>query len=303
MILVCGATGLLGSRIVDHLLDAHQQVRALVRPDTDASALQASGVAIVRGDLRGPTGLRGALAGIDTVVTTANAMSRILEGDKDLTIADVDLAGNLDLIRASSEAGVRRFVFVSPAGLDHGLERMAPLTEAKWHAEQALRATAMEAVIVHSDMLMEVWLEPLTGIQPDKGKAVVYGRGQTPHRYISADDVAELCARLALADKPPKVVEVGGPEALTRNQVVAAFAAAAGKQLRVRHVPRGVLDISSRALWNMKPALASMLAMALFNDIHPSTTDDAPLRAFGIEPRSASDYISAAVASPADSAG
>lgn len=298
MILVCGATGLLGSRIVDHLLDADQQVRALVRPDTDASALQAAGVAIARGDLRGPTGLRAALAGIDTVVTTANAISRILEGDKDLTIADVDLAGNLDLIRASSEAGVRRFVFVSATGLGKGLERLAPAMEAKWHAEQALRAAAMEAIIVRSEMLMEVWLEPLTGIEPEKGKAVVYGRGQAPHRYVSADDLAELCARLALADKPPKLIEVGGPEALTRNQVVAAFAEEAGKQLRVRHVPRGVLDLASRALWNTKPALASMLAIALYNDTHASTADDAPLRAAGIEPRSASDYIRASVGSP-----
>lgn len=295
MILVCGGTGLLGSRIVERLLDAGQQVRALVRPETDASALQAAGVAIARGDLRGPTGLRVALTGIDTVVTSANAISRILDGDKDLTIADVDLAGNLDLIRAASEAGVRRFVFVSATGLGRGLEHVAPLTEAKWHAEQALWATPMQPVVVRSDMLMEIWLEPLSGIDPEKGKAVVYGRGQAAHRYLAVDDLAALCAHLAIVDDPPKIVEVGGPEALTRNQVVAAFAAAAGRELRVRHVPRGVLDVASRALWNAKPALASMLAMALFNDTHPSTTDDAPLRAAGIEPRSASDYIQAAV--------
>lgn len=299
MILVCGATGLLGSRIVEHLLGADQQVRALVRPDTDASALLAAGVAVARGDLRGPTGVRAALAGVDTVVTTANATSRILDGDKDLTIADVDLAGSLDLIKAASEAGVRRFVFVSMSGLGKGLERVAPVSEAKWHAEQALWAAPMRPVVVRSDMLMEVWLEPLSGIDPEQGKAVVYGRGQAAHRYIAVDDLAALCAHLAIVDDPPKIVEVGGPEPLTRNQVVAAFAAASGRELRVRHVPRGVLDIASRALWNMKPALASMLAMALFADTHPSETSDAPLRAAGIEPRSASDYIRAAVSAPA----
>ncbi|MET4099017.1 uncharacterized protein YbjT (DUF2867 family) [Agrococcus sp. UYP10] len=296
MILVCGATGLLGSRIVEHLVEAEQPVRAFVRPDTDASALQASGVTIARGDLRGPTSVRAALAGVDTVVTSANAISRILDGDKDLTIADVDLAGNLDLIRAASEAGVQRFVFVSATGMGRGLERLAPLTEAKWHAEQALAASPMRSVVVRSDMLMEIWLEPLSGIDPGNGKAVVYGRGQAAHRYIAADDLAALCAHLATVDDPPKVVEVGGPEALTRNEVVAAFAAAAGRELRVRHVPRGVLDVATRALWNMKPALASMLAMALFSDTHPSTADDAPLRAAGIEPRTASDYIRASVA-------
>lgn len=295
MILVCGGTGLLGSRIVEHLLDADEPVRALVRPDTDADTMRAAGVTIVRGDLRGPTGLRAALTGVDTVVTSANAVSRILDGDKDLTIADVDLAGNLDLVRAAGDAGVRRFVFVSATGLGRGLERMTPLTEAKWHAEEALRASGMEAVIVRSDMLMEVWLEPLAGIDAEQGKAVIYGRGQIAHHYVSADDLGALCATLAVQAAPPRLLEVGGPEALTRNQVVAAFAAAAGKQLRVRHVPRGVLDVASRALWNTKPALASMLGLALFHDTHESITDDAPLRAAGIEPRSASDYIQAAV--------
>ncbi|MGM1030441.1 MAG: SDR family oxidoreductase [Actinomycetota bacterium] len=298
MILVCGGTGLLGSRIVEHLLDADQQVRALVRPDTDPAPLRAAGVAIARGDLRGPMGVRAALAGVDTVVTCANAVTRMLDGDKDLTIADVDLAGNLDLIRAATEAGVRRFVFVSAAGLGRGLERMTPLTEAKWHAEEALRASGMESVIVRPDMLMEIWLDPLSGIDADRGRAVVYGRGQSAHRYISADDLGALCAALAVQAAPPRLVEAGGPEALTRNQVVAAFASAVGKQLRVRHVPRGVLDLSCRALWNMKPALASILGMALFHDIHPSTTDDAPLHAVGIQPRSASDYIQSSAAVP-----
>lgn len=294
MILVCGGTGLLGSRIVEHLRSTGQQVRALVRPETDAESLRAAGVDVVRGDLRGPTGLRAALAGIETVVSSANAISRILAGDKDLTIADVDLDGNLDLIRAADDAGVRRFVFMSATGLGRGLERMSPFTQAKWHAEEALRATAMEAVIVRSDMFMEVWLEPISGIDAERGKAVVYGRGQTPHRYISVDDVAALCAALAVQAAPPRLLEVGGPEALTRNQVAAAYGAE--RQLRVRHVPRSVLDVGSRALWNMRPAIASMLGMALFNDTHASITDDAPLRDAGIEPRTASDYIRAAVA-------
>lgn len=298
MILVCGGTGLLGSRIVEHLLDADQPVRALVRSDTDAETLRAAGVTIARGDLRGPSTVRAALDGVDTVVTSANALSRILDGDRDLTIADVDLAGNLQLIRAADEAGVRRFVLVSAAGLGTGLERAAPFMEAKWAAERALRATSMEIVVVRSDMLMEVWLEPLSGIDPQRGKAVVYGRGQAAHRYVAADDLAALCAHLALADDPPRLVEAGGPEALTRNQVVAAFAAAAGRELRVRHVPRGVLAASSKALWRARPALASMLGMALHNDTHPSAVDDAALRAAGLDPIAASDYIRAAAVVP-----
>lgn len=296
MILVCGGTGLLGSRIVECLLDADQEVRALVRPESDASALQQAGVAIVRGDLRGPTSVRAALDGADVVVTCANAIARILDGDRDLTIADVDLAGNLQLIRAAEEVGVGRFVFVSAGGVGTGAERVGPLTAAKWQAEQALRATSMEVVIVRPEMLMEVWLEPLSGIKPDEGRAVVYGRGQAAHRYVSADDLAALCAHLAVCEHPPTIVEVGGPEALTRDEVVAAFAAAVGRALRVRHVRRGVLAVCSKALWKAKPALASMLGITLYNDTHPSTADDEPLRAAGIVPHTASDYIRATAA-------
>ena len=91
-------------------------------------------------------------------------------------------------------------------------------------------------------------------------------------------------------------MEVGGPEALTRDEVVAAFAAAAGRALRVRHVRRSVLAVWSKALWTAKPALASMLGITLYNDTHPSTADDEPFRAAGIEARTASDYIRAAAA-------
>ena len=84
---MCGATGDLGGRIVRLLMGSRQQVRALVRPTTDAAPLQGEDVEVVRGDLRDPATLDPALAGIDTVVTTANAIDGILAGPTDLTKA------------------------------------------------------------------------------------------------------------------------------------------------------------------------------------------------------------------------
>jgi uncharacterized protein YbjT (DUF2867 family) len=82
------------------LQEAGHPVRALVRPGSDAGSLERSGVEVVRGDLREPASLGPALAAVDTVVTTANAISRILAGGTDLTIAAVDGEGNQNLIRA-----------------------------------------------------------------------------------------------------------------------------------------------------------------------------------------------------------
>jgi NADH dehydrogenase len=299
MILVCGGTGELGGRIAHQLLAGGASVRALVRPGSDARALEQVGVQVVRGDLREPGTLPAALEGVDTVVTTANAIGRILAGATDLTIAAVDGDGNRALVAAAEAAGVRRFVFVSVAGLGDEMARLAPLMDAKWATEQALGTTSMQVVLVRPDMFQEVWLAPSTGIDPQAGKALVYGRGETPQRYVAMDDVAALCAHVALAAAPPAVVEFGGPEALTRMDVVHAFEAALGRPLAVRHVPRAALSVGHRALGRIKPEVASLMGMALYADTHPATWDDAPLRAIGIEPRSTLATISALAGTPA----
>lgn len=297
MILVCGATGELGGRIVRLLVADGQKVRALVRPDTDATGLQLIGVGVVLGDLRDPATLGPALVGIETVVTTANAISRMLAGSTDLTIAEVDGQGTQNLIHAAEEAGVRRFVLVSAAGISEETAHLSPLMAAKWAAEKALRATSMEGVVVRPDMFQEVWLSPTTGIDPSSGRALIYGRGQLPQRYVAIDDVAMLCAHVAVAPDPPTVVEFGGPEALSRMEVVADFESATGTKLHVRHVPRAIMSIGHHALARIKPEIASLMGMALFSDTHPGNWDDAPLRQIGVDPRPATAFIRESVGS------
>ncbi len=83
-ILVCGATGALGSRIVRGLIVAGIRTRALVRPQSDAAALEALGVQVVRGDLRDPQSLAPAVAGVATIVSTANSIGRRFAAERDL---------------------------------------------------------------------------------------------------------------------------------------------------------------------------------------------------------------------------
>ncbi len=290
MILVCGATGDLGGRIVRVLRERGAPVRALVRPGTDAAALEQQGVEVARGDLRDPATLDPALAGVDTVVTTANAIGRMLAGRTDLSISDVDLTGNANLVRAAERAGVRRFVFVSVSGVGT-MARYAPYAAAKLATERLLETAPMEVVVVRPEMFQEVWAGAAGGIDAAAGKAVVYGRGRTPHRLVAVDDVARLTAHLALAEAPPGVVEVGGPEALTARDVVAAWESATGRAFRVRTVPRPVLAVMRRLLTRVKPELASVMGMALHGDLEPGRADDAPLREAGIAPRTVRTYV------------
>lgn len=295
MILVCGATGDLGGRVVRELTDAGHRVRALVRPTTDATALDNAGVEVVRGDLRDAGSLEPAVRGVDTVVTTANALGRMLAGRTDLTIRAVDQEGNAHLVGAAELAGVSRFVFLSAAGVED-MARKAPLPAAKLATEMLLGASSMRSVIVRPEMFQEVWAGRAGGFDAEAGRAQIYGRGSTPHRYVATDDVAALTAHLALAPDPPAVVELGGPDALTAREVLAVWEAETGRPFAVRRVPRPALAVASRLLARVRPELASVMAMALHADTTPFGGTDEPLREAGIEPRPLRDYVRAEVA-------
>ena len=289
MVLVCGATGLLGGRVAERLAEAGASVRVLVRPDTDAAPLAARGLEIARGDLRERSSLGDAVADCETVVTTVTAMSRLLERKEKTTITATDRRGTLNLVDAAERAGVRRFVFVSYAGLHEG--QRFPLARAKCAVEERLAASTLRPVVLRPDAFQEVWLSKAVGLDPDGGKLTVYGRGENPVAYVAVDDVAAATARLTLVDDPPGVLEFGGPERLTRNEIVELIRASRGDGLQVKRVPRAALRIGSAFLSPFKQELSSVMGLALHLDDTPARWDDRPLRALGVEPRPASRYL------------
>jgi uncharacterized protein YbjT (DUF2867 family) len=283
MIRIVGATGQLGGRIVQRLVESGQEVGALVRSTTDATALEQQGVQVARGDLRDAASLAPALAGVDTVITTAAANN-----------AAVDTTGNRNLIQAAEQAEVERFVYVSAAGIGAKMARSGPLMAGKWQTENLLHSTSLRSVMVRPDMFQEAWLVPPL-FDAGAGTAMVAGRGETPHRYVAVDDVAALCAHLAIAPDPPQVVEFGGPEALTQMQVVAAFEEATGKEFKVRRIPTLLITIVHPLLARLQPEMALGMGLQLFFDRHASTWDDTPLRDAGIDGRPATEFITASV--------
>jgi NADH dehydrogenase len=150
----------------------------------------------------------------------------------------------------------------------------------------------VRSVLVRPAAFQETWLGPESGIRPEKRLAVIHGRGRTPVPYVAEDDVAEACVRLATMDDPPEALDLGGPEALTRHEVVDAFERALGVRMRRVVVPRRVLALGARALRRRRPELASALGFALYRDVGEEGGVEG-MRALGIEPRPASAHIAA----------
>jgi dihydroflavonol-4-reductase len=104
--LVTGATGFIGSRLVRVLLDAGHRVRCFVRHGPRTRPLNSLPVELVYGDIRGADKAREAAVGIDWVFHNAS----VIYHHSPRALFSTNLGGTLNLLRASAEAGVQRFV-------------------------------------------------------------------------------------------------------------------------------------------------------------------------------------------------
>ena len=295
MILVVGGTGDLGGRVVRQLLDHGQQMRALVRPGTSAAELESAGVDVVQGDLVQHGSLPAAVDGVDVVVATATAIGRRLAGAKTPKMRDVDEVGMCALVDAADRAGVPRFVYVSYARRGDGLG--TPLERTKAAVERRLAGSSMRAVVVCPDAFQEVHLAPIGRFDVVRRKVAVVGKGDTKRRWVATEDVAALVSAVAVEDDPPGVVEVGGPEALTRNEAIGVAERATGERIKVQRMPLGAARLLVRVLGDRQDALASVFGTGVMMDTTPADWDDEPLRARGIAGRSATEWIESQAAS------
>ena len=109
--LVTGATGFLGSHIVERLLEQGHEVRALARKTSDINHLKTTGAEIVIGDVEDYDSICHAVGGMEVVF---HAAARVMPGwGKWEDFERETVRGTENMLRASAEAGVSRFVYVS----------------------------------------------------------------------------------------------------------------------------------------------------------------------------------------------
>lgn len=257
MILVVGATGILGSEICRRLRGRGLAVRALVRAGSSGeAALRGIGAEIATGDLRDRASLQAACKGVATVISTATAMGA---KDKSLKLRDVDRDGQLALVEIAAASGVAQFIYVSATPV---LTEKAPLVRYKREVERAIRASGMRWTILQPSVFMEVWLSPLLGFDAMAGRANIFGAGTAPMSWISVADVAEHAVRsLDDARLENRDLILGGPEPLPPNDVVKIFERVGSRPFRVRHIPAPLLALMSPVVALFDEGAASGMSM------------------------------------------
>lgn len=249
--LVTGATGLLGSHVVERLHGRGDRLRAIVREGSDTSFLQSLGVELIQGDLTASADCDRAVKGVDTVF---HAAAKVGDWGRWGEFEQSCLRATDVLATASMRAGVRRFVHISstsayghPRDPGYPIDETSPLGQRLWKPWDYYTLSKVECERL-------LWRKsereglPLTVIRPSwlygerdrttvarmiermrRAGIPIIGRGDNPLSAIYAGDVA--AAALLAADDPGSLGEAynvtdQGP--ITQREFFDLFARACG---------------------------------------------------------------------------
>jgi NADH dehydrogenase len=264
VLLLTGATGLVGTPLLRRLVAVRVPVRCLVRDPTRLGPERVR-VQIALGDLTDPPSFRNALRGVKTVVHVAGSVRDQPAG----SIEELNGIATWRMVQAAERAGVEHFVFVSSLGA--GLHNRTRYLRAKALAEQAVSDSGLRHTIVAPSLVYaphDRWATLLTRLA--LAPVVPFpGNGKCRSQPIWADDVADCLLRVVQA--PPAAGgaaarhELAGPEIMSAAEVAHTILRAAGRERPVLRVPT---PVTSRAL---------RLAETLAKSRTPVTWDEAEL--------------------------
>ncbi len=259
MNLVTGATGLLGSHIVEQLGRRGQSVRALVRATSNTSWLRSQDVELVTGDLGDAESLRRACDGVRCIF---HAAARVGDWGPWSEFQEYTINGTQRLVDSAIDAGVSRFIHVSSVsayghGNDHGrtlteedplgadLYRWAYYSKAKVAAEQivwkAHREGKLAVTVIRPAWIYGVRDRMTIGRQIDAirtGKIKIIGDGKNRLNVVNAASVATGAILAAESDKAAgEAYNCSEDGVLTLQQYYDAIADALGEPRPTKHIP------------------------------------------------------------------
>jgi uncharacterized protein YbjT (DUF2867 family) len=226
MILIVGATGLVGSATLRQLLARGVPVRALVRSAEKAAAVAGPGVETMVGDLEQPGSLDAALDGVTRALLISPLNPR-----------QVEWQGNF--VEAARRAGAVHIVKLS--GLSTAPD--SPLRSGRWHAqtERHIADAGLPWTYLHPPFFMQNLLRSAAAIAAQGVLVASMQAGKIA--MVDARDVAAVAVAALTSDgHVGKTYTITGPEALSFQEVAQKLAAATGRPVTYQDVPLATMQ-------------------------------------------------------------
>ncbi len=223
VVALAGASGDLGFRIAQALIDRGAEVRALVRPDVSAAErtrLEAIGLHVNEADPRDRDALAAACAGSSCVVSALNGVREVI----------IDRQGVL--LDAAVQAGVPRFI---PSDYSADFTRTIPGQNRNFDLRREFMARADKTPIKVTSILNGAFLDLLGAempiIQPRIHRVLYWHDVNQLLDFTAKDDVARYTAAAALDDATPRILRIAG-DSVSARDIAAAMSAVSGERYR-----------------------------------------------------------------------
>jgi uncharacterized protein YbjT (DUF2867 family) len=301
MLLLTGATGAIGSRLLPRLLEAGYEVRCLVREPKKLGAHRVD-VQITMGDLAelaDPYRLRQAMRGVDTVIHLAAT----IRDQPPRRIEELNGLASIRLLRAAEASGVERFHFFSALGASP--VQRTRFFRAKALAEQAVLDSPLSTTVFAPSIVYDhsdPWVTLLRRfsflpVMP------VSGSGEARFQPVWADDVARSVVAALKQEEGGSSTryELAGPEILTYNDMSDLVSRLAGRPRPLVHVPLPIVRLGLITLRRLfgEAVFATWEEAELMEVGMVSERGSADMRALGIEPGTMGEVLSGcSLASP-----
>jgi uncharacterized protein YbjT (DUF2867 family) len=295
-VLLTGATGYVGGRLLERLERLPVQLRCIARRPEKLKDRVAASTELVQGDILDRASLDAALAGVDT----AYYLVHFLSGSRDFERDDRQAAMNF--AAAANSAGIRRIIYLGGLG-DDADPQLSPHLRSRHEVGQILRDSGVEtiefraSIIVGAGSLSFDLVKSLTERLP----VMLCPRWlATATQPIAVDDVVEyLLAAGELPMGESRVFEIGGADVVTYGEIIREYARQRGLRRFLISVPVLTPYLSSLWLALVTPTEFEAGRHLIEGLKNPTIVRDGRARAaFAIQPRGTSAAIAEALGGP-----
>jgi len=291
-ILLTGATGYVGGRLLSELEAQGHEVRCLARTPAHLSTCVGPGTQVLAGDVLDPACLTPALEGVDVAYYLVHSL-----GDASGFEAR-ERAGAVNFAEAARRAGVTRIIYLG--GLGDEREALSPHLRSRHEVGRVLRASGVPTLELRASIVIgsgSVSFEMIRALSEHLPVMITPRWVSVLAQPIAIQDlIAYLLEALSLRLDGSVVVEIGGADQLSYAELMREYMRQ--RYLRRVMIPVPVLTPYLSSLWLglVTPVYARVGRKLIESIRHPTVVrDDRAARMFSIRPRSASQAIRAAL--------
>jgi uncharacterized protein YbjT (DUF2867 family) len=292
LILVTGASGYVGGRLVGRLDRQRYHVRCLARRPEFVRDRLPDDVSIAQGDVLDETSMVEALRGVDTAYYLIHSMGSKGDFQQEDRIAAANFAG------AAKACGVRRIIYLG--GLGDSRHELSPHLSSRHEVGRILRNSGAQvielraSIVIGSGSLSFELIRALTERLP----VMTTPRWvSVPAQPIAIEDLLSyLVESLELDVEGDQVYEIGGRDVVSYGDLIREYSRQRGLKRFLIPVPALTPGLSSRWLGLVTPVYARIGRRLIDSLKYPTTVSDTKARhVFGIEPMGVSEAMEAAL--------